>query len=152
MFKIFAGNVNFRTTEQKLRALFDPLLEIEDVVIARDPKTGRSLGYGFIMTRDAEQGRAAMRRLGKQYIDGRLVYFREATGRKPAKRRRSRPPRGDGRQRRSSPGGRRAASANVRSTRKMVIATRTRRPKPKPNGSCFAKATPACPRRSTAPA
>jgi RNA recognition motif-containing protein len=88
MFKIFVGNVNFKTTEDQLRELFEPHLdEIEDVVIARDPETGRSRGYGFVMTRDHEQGKEAIRNIGKARIDGRLVYLKQAHG----KRKRAKP-------------------------------------------------------------
>lgn len=88
MFKIFAGNVNFQTTEEKLREVFEPHIEIEDVVIARDPRTGRSRGFGFVMTRDAEKGRRAIQKVGKVEIDNRKVYFKEATG-KPSKRKKA---------------------------------------------------------------
>ncbi|MDX1564767.1 MAG: hypothetical protein R3236_05135, partial [Phycisphaeraceae bacterium] len=77
MFKVFVGNLSFKTTVEQIREIFEPHIEIEDVVIATDPKTSKKLGYGFVMTRDADKGRAALRRIGKKYIDGRLVYFKE---------------------------------------------------------------------------
>jgi RNA recognition motif-containing protein len=80
MFKIFIGNVNFKTTEEQLRKVFEPHMQIEDLVIARDPETGQSKGYGFVMTRDENQGRDAMNKIGKFFIDNRLVYLREAGG------------------------------------------------------------------------
>ena len=85
MYKIFAGNVGFSTSEDQLREVFEPYVEVEDVVIAKDHKTGKPRGYGFVMTRDAEKGRAAIEKLDKVEIDGRLVYFREATGKSPRK-------------------------------------------------------------------
>jgi len=96
MFKIFIGNVNFKTTEEQLRKVFEPHMEIEDLVIARDPETGQSKGYGFVMTRDADEGRRAMSKIGKFMMDNRLVYLREAGGkkrvRKPKRRGGHRPP------------------------------------------------------------
>ena len=83
MYKIFAGNVSFSTTEDQLREVFSPYIEVEDAVIARDAETGKPRGYGFVMTRDAEKARAAMRKVGKVEIDGRLVYFREAGAKSP---------------------------------------------------------------------
>ena len=96
MFKIFIGNVNFKTTEDQLRKVFEPHMTIEDLVIARDPETGQSKGYGFVMTRDEQQGREAMEKIGKFFMDNRLVYLREAGGknrprRKPKRRPSNRP-------------------------------------------------------------
>ena len=92
MYKIFAGNLSFETTEDQLRNVFESHIEIEDVVIARDERTGRSRGFGFIMTRDADKGRMALRRVGKVQMDGRLVYFKESCGKKkpPARPQRGR--------------------------------------------------------------
>jgi RNA recognition motif-containing protein len=82
MFKIFIGNISFKTTEDMLRERFTPHMTIEDLVIARDEATGKSKGYGFVMTRDPEVGRKAMMRIGKFEIDGRLIYLKEAHGKK----------------------------------------------------------------------
>jgi len=95
MFKIFVGNVSFATTEEQLRAIFEPHITIEDLVIPRDD-TGRSQGYAFVMTRDADKGRQAMRRIGKVMVDGRRIYTKEAHGKKKP------PPRPRGRDRRPS--------------------------------------------------
>ena len=81
MFKIFIGNVSFKTTEEQLRPFFASHLTVEDLVIARDAE-GKSKGYGFVMTRDPVAGRAAMARIGKFEIDGRRVYLKEAHGKK----------------------------------------------------------------------
>ena len=83
MFKIFIGNVNFRTTEEQLRRPLEAQnIVIEELIIAQDEKTGKPAGYAFALTRDVEAGRKALRRVGKVYIDGRLVYFKEAHGKK----------------------------------------------------------------------
>ncbi len=82
MFKVFVGNLSFKTSVDQIRQIFEPHVEVEDVVIATDPKTEKKLGYGFVMTRDATKGRQALRRIGKKYLDGRLVYFKEAHGKK----------------------------------------------------------------------
>ncbi|MBI1368744.1 MAG: hypothetical protein GC162_08850 [Planctomycetes bacterium] len=109
MFKIFIGNLNFKTTEEQLRAVFEPHIVIEDLVIARDEKTGQSRGFGFVMTRDPEKARIALRRIGKVMMDNRLVYFKEAHGKKigykprPTHRPQRSGPRGN--MRRPGPGG-----------------------------------------------
>lgn len=98
LFKVFIGNVNFKTTEEQLRRLFEPHVELEDLVIARDARTGKPQGFGFALIKDHAKAREAIRRIGKVYIDGRLVYLKEAHGKKakskpsrPMRRRRGRP-------------------------------------------------------------
>ncbi|MEX2672608.1 MAG: hypothetical protein WD294_10910 [Phycisphaeraceae bacterium] len=88
MFKIFVGNISFETTEEQLRRIFEPHIEIEDLVIAREADSGKSKGYGFVMTRDPIRGRRAIFQIGKFFIDGRLAYIKEARNKKnqPAKR------------------------------------------------------------------
>ncbi len=93
MFKIFVGNLSFKTGVEEIRAMFAPYLDqIEDIVIARDPKTDKHLGYGFVLTPDAIKGRAAIRRMGKPFVEGRLIYLKEAHGKKKGFKP-SRPPR-----------------------------------------------------------
>jgi len=95
MYKIFVGNVNFTTTEDQIKEIFEPHITIEDIVIARDEETGKSRGYAFVMTRDPDQGRRAMRTIGKFELDGRLVYLQESHGgKKPPKKPRRGGPRG----------------------------------------------------------
>ena len=96
MFKIFIGNVSFKTTEDHLRPFLEPHLEIEDLLIARDETTGKSKGYGFVMTRDPVKGRAAMRRIGKFELDGRRIYLKEAHGKKNMPKPRNKRPGGFG--------------------------------------------------------
>lgn len=81
MFKIFIGNVSFKTTEDHLRPFFERHLTIDDLVIARDAE-GKHQGYGFVMTKDADAGRRAMYRIGKFELDGRRIYLKEAHGKK----------------------------------------------------------------------
>lgn len=80
MFKIFVGNISFETTEEQLRKVFEPHIEIEDLVIARDEESGKSRGFAFVMTRDPIRGRRAVNQVGKFFIDGRLAYTKEAHG------------------------------------------------------------------------
>jgi len=46
--QIFIGNLNNMTTAQHLASLFLPFGSVRLSRIARDEKTGRSLGFGFI--------------------------------------------------------------------------------------------------------
>lgn len=61
--KIFIGGLNYRTTDESLKAHFEKWGEIVDVVVMKDPKTKRSRGFGFItyskahMVDDAQMNR-----------------------------------------------------------------------------------------------
>ena len=44
----FVGNRSFPTTEEQLRALFDPLGQIKRVQIITDRDTGRARGFAFV--------------------------------------------------------------------------------------------------------
>jgi RNA recognition motif-containing protein len=81
MLKIFVGNVNFTTTEEQIRGVFDPHIVVEEIVIVRDD-AGRSKGYAFVLTREQEKARSALRQIGKPLVDGRRLYFKEAHGKK----------------------------------------------------------------------
>ena len=97
MFKIFVGNVGFTTTEEMIKQVFAPHIVVEDIVIARDD-AGKSKGYGFVLTKEQEKARAALRQIGKPLVDGRRLYFKEAHGKKvaAAPAQRGRPLRGRG--------------------------------------------------------
>jgi len=83
MYKIFVGNVSFTATEEQIKQVFDPHIVVEDIVIARD-ESGKSKGYGFVLTRDQDKARAALRQIGKPLVGGRRLYFKEAHGKKVA--------------------------------------------------------------------
>ncbi|CAL4125421.1 unnamed protein product [Meganyctiphanes norvegica] len=50
--KLFVAQLNFDTTEDKLREYFEKYGELEDVRINRDQMTGKSKGYGFVTFAD----------------------------------------------------------------------------------------------------
>jgi len=83
MLKIFVGNVSFTATEDQIKEVFSPHIVVEEIVIARD-ESGKSKGYGFVLTREQEKARAALRQLGKPMVGGRRLYFKEAHGKKVA--------------------------------------------------------------------
>ena len=96
MYKIFVGNLNFTTTEDQLKEIFEPHITIEDLVIVQDEETGEPRGYAFVMTRDREQGKKALRTIGKFELEGRLVYLKESHDGKKKNMKPSRPRSGGG--------------------------------------------------------
>jgi len=78
--KLFIGGLDYRTTEESLKAHFAKWGDIVDVVVMKDPKTRRSRGFGFItysrafMVDDAQNARP-------HKVDGREVEPKRAVPR-----------------------------------------------------------------------
>ncbi|RMH20681.1 MAG: hypothetical protein D6698_03755 [Gammaproteobacteria bacterium] len=52
--KLYIGNLAFRVTQKRLREIFSPCGEIENIRLIKDRKTGRSKGFAFITFADAK--------------------------------------------------------------------------------------------------
>ena len=78
MFRIYVGNLNFRTSEQALGDLFAQHGNVANVAIIADRDTGRSRGFAFVEMSDEAEGRAAIEALNGQEIDGRNLTVNEA--------------------------------------------------------------------------
>ncbi|XP_063705479.1 heterogeneous nuclear ribonucleoprotein 87F-like isoform X2 [Culicoides brevitarsis] len=78
--KLFIGGLDYRTTDETLKAYFEKWGKVVDVVVMKDPKTKRSRGFGFItysksfMVDDAQKQRP-------HKIDGRVVEPKRAVPR-----------------------------------------------------------------------
>ena len=75
---IFVGNLSYTSTEESIRALFEPFGEIASVRIITDRLTGRSRGFGFVEMPSDEEARSAMTALDGQELDGRQIRVNEA--------------------------------------------------------------------------
>ena len=78
---IFVGNLSFSTTEDAVRALFEPHGEISSVKIITDRDTGRSRGFGFVEMPNDGEGRAAIEAVNGTDLDGRTIKADEASPR-----------------------------------------------------------------------
>jgi RNA recognition motif-containing protein len=83
MFKIFVGNLNYRSTPEGLRELFSAHGEVLDVFIGTDRETGRSRGFGFVTMGSKEAGAAAIEALNGKDHEGRALVVNEAQPRAP---------------------------------------------------------------------
>jgi len=75
-FKVFAGNLAYSTTDEGLKAFFDPVHDdiISAQVIQRRSRNGsRSAGYGFVALTTIEAAQTAVEALDKTELDGRSV-------------------------------------------------------------------------------
>ena len=83
---IYVGNLNYDSTEDGLRSLFEQYGTVTSARIITDRETGRSRGFGFVEMED-DGGAAAIDALNGTEFDGRVLKVNEARPREP------RPPR-----------------------------------------------------------
>ncbi|MCC7494040.1 MAG: RNA-binding protein [Fimbriimonadaceae bacterium] len=76
--KIYVGNLNYRTTEDTLRELFEEHGDVSEVAVITDRETGRSRGFGFVTMTDEAAGKAAIEALNGKNCDGRSLNINEA--------------------------------------------------------------------------
>jgi cold-inducible RNA-binding protein len=75
---IFVGNLNFNTSEEELRQMFEVHGQVDRVSILTDRDTGRSRGFGFVEMANAEEGDKAIAALNGSQIGGRTLNVNEA--------------------------------------------------------------------------
>ena len=75
---IFVGNLDFNTSEDELRKLFEVHGQVDRVSIMTDRDTGRSRGFGFVEMTSAEDGEKAIAALNGNQIGGRTLNVNEA--------------------------------------------------------------------------
>jgi len=75
---IFVGNLNFNTSEEELRQMFEVHGQVDRVSILTDRDTGRSRGFGFVEMANAEEGDKAIAALNGAQIGGRTLNVNEA--------------------------------------------------------------------------
>ena len=78
MKNIFVGNLDFNTSEDELRKLFEAHGQVDRVSIMTDRDTGRSRGFGFVEMTSAEDGEKAIAALNGTQIGGRTLNVNEA--------------------------------------------------------------------------
>lgn len=78
MSNIFVGNMSFQTTEEELRALFQPFGEITRVNIPTDRDTGRARGFAFVEMASASEAAGAIAALNGRELGGRQLRVNEA--------------------------------------------------------------------------
>jgi cold-inducible RNA-binding protein len=76
--KLFVGNFAFSTTEDDLRAMFEPYGSIDSVAVVTDRNTGRSRGFGFVEMPDRGQAEKAIEALNGKQVGGRTLNINEA--------------------------------------------------------------------------
>ncbi len=82
--KLYVGNLNFKTTENALRAAFENGgRKVTEVAIVSDKMTGRPRGFAFVRMGSPEDAAAAIQELNGADLDGRPLRVNEAEDRPP---------------------------------------------------------------------
>jgi len=75
---IFVGNISFQTSEDQLRALFEPFGEVSRVNVVSDRETGRPRGFAFVEMASDEHAANAIAGTNGKDVDGRALTVNEA--------------------------------------------------------------------------
>lgn len=75
---IYVGNLDFSSTEDSIRALFEQHGEVLSVKLITDRDTGRSRGFAFVEMASDDEGRAAITAVDGHELDGRALKVNEA--------------------------------------------------------------------------
>ena len=76
--RLYVGNLNYDTTDDKLREVFSELGPVQDATVITDRYSGRSRGFGFVEMADESTAAQAIEKLNETEIDGRTVKVAEA--------------------------------------------------------------------------
>jgi len=78
MTNVFVGNLSYQTTEDELRAAFEPYGAIERVSIVTDRETGQPRGFAFVEMTNAGEASSAINALNGTALNGRAMNVNEA--------------------------------------------------------------------------
>ena len=77
--KLYVGNLNFKTTEDTLRAAFESNgRTVKSVLMPSDRETGRPRGFAFVEMGSDAEAQAAIQEMDGQEVDGRALRVNEA--------------------------------------------------------------------------
>jgi len=78
MKNIFVGNLNYDSTEEAVRALFERYGAVNSARIMTDRETGRSRGFAFVEMENEAEAEQAIEALNGYKVDGRALNVNEA--------------------------------------------------------------------------
>ena len=74
---IYVGNLNYRTSEESIRRLFEQYGEVQSVKLIKDRDTGKKKGFGFVEMGD-DSAAKAIEALNEKEFDGRNLRVNQA--------------------------------------------------------------------------
>ncbi len=76
--KIYVGGLAFQTTEEELKAAFEPFGQVLSVNLVKDPATGQSRGFGFVEMPDTHSALEAIKKMNGSSLGGRTLKVDQA--------------------------------------------------------------------------
>jgi len=80
--RLYVGNLNYRTTQERLINLFSPYGEVLSARMISDRETGKFRGFAFVEMATPEGAEAAIKALDGKEVDGRQLKVNVAQDRK----------------------------------------------------------------------
>jgi cold-inducible RNA-binding protein len=78
MKNIFVGNLSYDSTEDSVRALFEPYGVVTSARVMTDRETGRSRGFAFVEMENEVEADRAIQALNGAKMEGRALNVNEA--------------------------------------------------------------------------
>jgi RNA recognition motif-containing protein len=75
---IFVAKLNYSTSEDTLRELFEAFGEVSSAKLITDRDTGRSKGFGFVEMPNDDEASQAIESLNETDVDGRTIVVKVA--------------------------------------------------------------------------
>jgi RNA recognition motif-containing protein len=95
MTSIFVAKLDFNTTDDQLKSLFEAHGRVNRVTIAKDRETGKPRGFAFVEMPNEAEAEAAIEALDDSEVNGRPIAVKKADDRGASKPQGDRPPRPD---------------------------------------------------------
>ena len=78
MMNIYVGNLSYSTTDEELRAAFEPHGTVDTARVILDRETNRSRGFGFVEMTNDNEARDAIAAMDGTDFQGRNLKVNEA--------------------------------------------------------------------------
>ena len=78
---IFIAKLNFSTTSDSLRELFEEFGEVTSANVIMDRVTGKSKGYGFVEMSNDEEAQRAIDEIDQSEFEERTIVVKKASAR-----------------------------------------------------------------------
>src|SRR6218665_1507837 len=102
MTSIFVAKLDFNTTDEQLKSLFEAHGKVNRVTIAKDRETGKPRGFAFVEMFNEDEANGAVQALDNHLVNGRPIAVKLADDRgqkpqgdRPQRPQGDRPPRTD---------------------------------------------------------
>jgi RNA recognition motif-containing protein len=83
---IFVAKLNYGTTSDSLRELFETIGEVSSAKVIIDKYTGKSRGFGFVEMDNDDEANRAIEELNEREFEGNVIVIKKAKPREDNRR------------------------------------------------------------------